>query len=198
MPALSFQEMWLRKLLDGTKQQTTRRQTDRIKVGDICHLYNQQRRRIPDKQMLSPTRVGAAMIFQMIEDEGRYPQPECDKSFGYSIDPYYAHFLGKVEITEVYDIHPCEMTEEELEAWAVADGFKGFHPTGVFPEQLCALEPGANMWFQRRYGDDWMHKSANMWFQRRYGDDWMHKIWTVIRWDGWLERYFLAECEAIR
>jgi hypothetical protein len=167
MPALSFQEMWLRKLLDGTKQQTTRGRTDRIKVGDVCHIYNQQRRRITDKQTLSPTRVGAAMIFQMIEDEGRYPQPECDKSFGYSIDPYYAHFLGKVVITEVYDMrHPIGRFPIGLEEWALKDGFDTY-------------------------------LQADDWFTKRYGSHWLYQNWTVIQWDGWLERYFLAEGEAI-
>jgi len=84
------------------------------------------------------------MIFQMIEDEGRYPRPIYDKSFGYSIDPYYAHFLGKVVIMAVYDIHPCEMSGEELEAWAWADGFDDVDV--------------ASCWFTKRYGDDWMHQ----------------------------------------
>jgi len=85
--AISFQGEWLDKLLSCDKQQTTRQQTDRFKVGSIMHIYNQQRRRIIDKQLRTPTRIGAAMIFQMIEDEGRYPRPIYDKSFGYSIDP---------------------------------------------------------------------------------------------------------------
>ena len=181
MPALSFQEMWLKKLLDGTKQQTTRGQTDRIKPGDVCHIYNQQRRRIADKPTLQMTELGKAVISQkrlIPYDKRAYPPVHNDT---WIRGRYYAHFLGKVRLTEVYDIHPCEMTEVELKAWAVADGFKGFHPTGVFPEQLCSLDPGANMWVQRRYGDDWMQR-------------W----WTVERWDGWLERYFLAEGEAIR
>jgi len=57
---------------------------------------------------------------------------------------YHAHFLGKVEITEVYDIHPCEMSGEELEAWARADGFHNFAV--------------ARCWFEIRYGACWMHQ----------------------------------------
>lgn len=141
MPALTFQPTFLDALLRGDKQQTTRPLTDRFKVGDVCHVYNQQRRRIIDKPLRTPTRVGAGMIFQMIEDEGRYPRPECDKSFGYSIDPYYAHFLGKVIITEVYDIHPCDISLDALTKWAQDDGFKDL--------------ADADIWFTKRYGDCW-------------------------------------------
>jgi hypothetical protein len=163
MPALSFQPEWLNKLLNSTKQQTTRQQTDRIKPGDTCHIYNQQRGRIADKSVRKLTADGIATM-----PMNRYPFPKPGM--------HYAHFLGKVRIAEVYDIHPCEMTEEELEVWARADGFKDFHPTyRIFTKGI--------------HEDD----GANMWFQRRYGDGWMRQWWTVIQWDGWLERYFEPE-----
>ena len=163
MPALSFGEKWLDALLRGDKKQTTRPQTDRIKRGAVCTIYNQQRRRITDKPLRRMTYLGVGVM-----EARRYPFiPEFHQA------QYHAHLLGKVEITEVYDIHPCEMTEVELKAWAVADGFKGFHPLTVPPDRL--------------------YDGANMWFQRRYGDDWMQRWWTVIPWDGWTERYFEPE-----
>ena len=163
MPALSFGEKWLDALLSGSKRQTTRPQTDRIKEGAVCTIYNQQRRRIVDKPLRQMTHRGIEMM-----KVREYPFiPEFHQA------RYHAHLLGKVEITEVYDIHPCEMAEAELKTWAVADGFKGFHPQTVPPDRL--------------------YDGANMWFQRQYGDDWMQRQWTVGRWDGFLERYFEPE-----
>ncbi len=150
MPALSFQEEWLLKLLNGTKQQTTRPQTDRIKVGDIVNVYNQQRRRITDKPLLMLTVSG----IEAMHDRGYQFVPDFLNAH------YYAHFLGKVEITEVYDITPWCM--DGANSWAVADGFFNI-------------------------------EAADEWFTERYGDGWMHQTWTVIRWDGWQERYFEPE-----
>ena len=129
MPALSFQEEWLDKLLSGSKQQTTRPQTNRIKVGDVCTIYNQQRQRITGKPLYPTTYDGRQIISAYIK-AGKYPEEtsfELDTyrtSFGLSY--YYAHLLGKVKITEVYDIYPIEMSEAELTLWAMADGFDSF------------------------------------------------------------------------
>ena len=149
MPAISFQEEWIDKLLSGTKQQTTRPQTDRIKVGDVCTIYNQQRAQITDKplRMLTVSGIGA------MQNRGYPSVPNFLNA------NYYAHFLGKVKITEVYDIIPSTLSGNELEVWAMGDGFD------------C-------------WGD------AYAWFESRYGDNWMEDTFTVIKWNGWLERYF--------
>ena len=176
MPAHTFGPEWLDPLLRGDKQGTTRPQSGRIKVGDIVSIYIQQRRRITDKPVRQMTGAGTTAIANRVNDPRfNYPAecPILPRGEHHEIPYYYAHFIGKVKIDDVYDIHPCEMTGEELEAWAWADGFDGFHPTGVFPEQLCSLKPGANEWFMARYGDEWMQR-------------W----WTVERWHGWVERYF--------
>ena len=152
MPALSFQEEWLNKLLRGDKQQTTRPQTDRIKVGDIVSMYNQQRRRIIDK----PEHKLTALGFDVMHNR------HCMSTVQLREGMFHAHLLGKVEISEVFDITPSEMHWQALEAWAWADGFKDF-------------------------------ATARCWFEIRYGAQWMKKTWTVIRWDGWLERYFKPE-----
>ncbi len=118
MHTISFMSEFIDALLSGTKRQTTRAQTSRIKVGDVCTIYDQ----------------------------------------------YYTHLLGKVKITDVIDLHPCDMSQKEIEAWALADGFSNF-------------------------------ATARCWFEIRYGARWMHQWWTVIRWDGWLERYFEPTAE---
>ena len=149
MPALSFQEEWIDALLSGSKRQTTRAQTDRIKVGDTCTLYNQQRRRIMDKLLRRMTHRG----IKVMEERGYPFAPIFHQA------QYYAHLLGKVKIIDVHDIHPAKMAPVELSRWAWADGFDSF-------------------------------TSARCWFEIRYGTRWMHQTWTVIGWDGWLERYF--------
>ena len=156
------------KLLSNETQQTTIPKTYRFKVGDVAHIYNQQRRRIVDKPELPLTRAGIRIMDQRYDPNARQEL----------LGIFYAHFLGKVEITKVYLFYPVEMATFELQNWAQADGFKNFHPT----RQI----------FTKGVHDD---DGANMWFQRRYGDNWMHQTWTVIQWDGWLERYFLANGE---
>ena len=178
MPALSFQGAWLDPVLRSDKEQSTRPQTDRFEVGDVCHIYNQQRGRIKDK----PLRKLTALGFSVVDGRRRtddysgntYPHPPRYYIDGIKMVDYdYAHFLGKVEITKVYLFVPVEMATFELQNWAQADGFKNFHPTNqIFTKGI-------------HEGD-----GANMWFQRRYGDNWMHKTWTVIQWHGWMERYF--------
>jgi hypothetical protein len=184
MPAVSFQEKWINKLLRGDKQQTTRPQTTRIWIGDpIVHIYNQQRRSIIDKPLLMCTKEGKWIVRGLMKKRHHYPQlfydSEGGKIYPHLLDwgaksvRYHAHFLGKVKITEVYDIHPSEMSGEELEAWAWADGFSNFDPITITPESVA--------------------QSANWWFSHRYGNDWMQQTWTVIRWHGWVERYFEPE-----
>lgn len=153
MPAISFQEEWLDKLLSDSKQQTTRQQTDRIKVGDVCSVYNQQRRRIIDKVLRGLTDFGYGQMTQLSHRNGKYPP----LPFTTPIRQYPAHLLGKVKITEVFDT--CLYNNSARSAWAKADGFTNFG-------------------------------EADRWFTARYGDDWYRQAWTVIRWNGWQERYF--------
>jgi len=154
MPAISFQGEWLDKLLSCEKQQTTRQQTDRFKVGDIMYMYIEQRRQITEKPLRRMTESGSALVHSKI-GTGKYPEISGRERFGRSL--YHAHFLGKVEITEVYDVLPTNSCGKE--AWATHDGFTDF-------------------------------TAADEWFESRYGEDWMARYWTVIRWDGWKERYF--------
>ena len=177
MPAHTFGLEWLDLLLRSDKQGTTRPQSTRIKVGDIVSIYIKQRGRIVDKPVRQMTAIGTKAMADRVNDPTYHYPAECPVmpiGLSYDFPYYYAHFLGKVAVAEVYDIHPCEMTEAELKAWAVADGFKDFEP------QCIDL--------------DFRHENyANWWFSNRYGNDWMRQWWTVERWDGWLERYFEPE-----
>ena len=146
MPAISFQREFLDALLRGDKQQTTRRPADRIKVGDVCNIYIDQRVRIADKMVRRVTPLGEEVIIAKIMS-GQYPEIS-DRV--YVVPEYYAHFLGKVRITKVYDMCPCDNSARS--AWAKADGFTNF---GV-----------ADKWFTARYGEDWY---LQMWTVIRWG-----------------------------
>ena len=145
MPALSFQEEWLDALLSGSKRQTTRPQTDRIKEGAICTIYNQQRRRITDKPLRQMTYEG----IEMMEERGYPLIPEFRRA------EYHAHLLGKVEITEVYDMQPLQNSHRN--AWARADGFLNF--------------TAADTWFTKRYDTAW----ADRWWTVIPWDRWTER-----------------------
>ena len=76
---------------------------------------------------------------------------------------YPAHFLGKVMIREVVPFKPS------------AHKGHGWH---LFREQWARQDGFSGF------------VAANEWFKRQYGTDWMQKPYTIIGWDGWLERYF--------
>jgi hypothetical protein len=135
MPALSFGRRWLDPLLESTKQHTTRPQTDRIKVGAVTNIYIEQRRRILDKPLRRMTLIGIDAMY-----ERGYPMVSAFYQAAYP-----AHYLGKVEITDVYDIHFPEMSGEELEAWAWLDDFKDFDQ--------------ADAWFTDQYNAGWMSRA---------------------------------------
>ncbi len=149
MQTISFYQQFLDALLNGEKQQTTRKQTTRIKVGDICHIYIEQHTSIIAIPLRRLTQSGHALRLNW-----------ANKDVTHNPNHDHAHFLGKVVATEVYDILPCDMSGEELEAWAWADGFDDFDP------------------------------AAGWWFMRHYGENWMQQTWTVIRWRGWADRQF--------
>lgn len=162
MSAISFQPEFLNALLSCEKQQTTRPvppvppKHPRFNVGDVLHVYNQQRRRIVDKPLLRLTADGVRVMTQKTAD-GTYPYPPT-----WHTNRSYAHFLGKVEITNAFNIHPCEMPLDVLTDWAHDDGFTDL-------------------------------EAADTWFTQQHGGDWDTRYWAVVRWDGWLERYFEPE-----
>jgi len=155
MPAITFGEEWLDPLLRGDKQGTTRQQTKRIKVDDIVSIYIRQRQPIITKPLRVCTETGKWHIRELMKTRPHYPQlfynSEGQEIYPHLLDwgakrvRYPAHFVGKVQITEVYDISPCMMSGEDLEAWALADGFDSFED--------------AKCWFEIRYGARWMHKT---------------------------------------
>lgn len=131
MPAQSFQPEWLDPLLLSEKEQTTRPQTTRCKVDDTVYIYIAQRRPILSKPLRRLTYAGIAMVY----DRGYPFIPEFHKAI------YHAHFLGTVILTDVHDIYFCDFSHAELEAWALADGFKD--------------TASAEAWFLNQYGCDY-------------------------------------------
>lgn len=182
MVALSFKREWIDALLSGDKMQTTRKPTPpgkppRVKEGDVCQIYLEQRMRISEKLLRQTTVAGREQILKKIQEE-KYPPPPGMQFEGEEIPVvrysdlapvvrysdlglYYAHFLGMVEVAEVYEVCPAEMCGDDLDAWAWCDGFPGFD-------------------------------EGDMWFVRHYGEGWLDQVWTAIRWNGWKERYFEA------
>jgi len=169
MVAISFHEEFLDALLRCDKQQTTRLtpkppKAPRIKTGDTAQIYIKQRQEITSKPVRQMTRAGTTIIADRVNDANYHYPAKCPPSPPHHSTPvtlslYYAHFIGIVEIVEVYQIHLSEMSGEEREAWAKADGFKDF-------------------------------SHANLWFYQQHGKYWKKLSWTVIKWNGWLERYF--------
>ena len=144
MPAISFNPEFLDALLSGRKQQTPRPippvppkvlpKRPLFKVGDVAHIYNQQRRRIVDK----PLRLLTATGLQMFRDG--YPFVKTDRY----TEGHHAHFLGKVEIGYVSVILPCRMQDYALAAWAYRDGFMNF--------------VDADVWFTDHYDECWIDR----------------------------------------
>lgn len=162
MPSLSFERVWLDDLLSRKKQHTTRPETTRFEIGDIVHVYIEQRGKIIDKPIRVMTSIGTTAMADRVNNANYlYPAtcPVVNKDHVNDLPSYYTHFIGKIEIVEIQNICPYEMSHSDLERWARADGFDNF-------------------------------AEAYKWFLIRYGDKWMDLTWTVIGWDGWIERYF--------
>lgn len=153
MVAISFHKEFLDDLLRCDKQQTTRLtpmapKVPRIKVGDIAQIYIKQRQAITSKPVRQMTSAGTTTIANRVDDINyHYPAgcPAVEGSKYGDMPSYYAHLLGKVEIIESYEIQPNKMSDDELEAWAQADGFKNF--------------AYADMWFMRQYDGRWMERT---------------------------------------
>ena len=93
MPAISFQHQFLDALLSGAKQQTTRKQTDRIKVGDVCNIYIDPRTPLTYAHILGKVQITEVYVMrhpigifptgQRCVREPEYvsyhtPRPNCD------------------------------------------------------------------------------------------------------------------------
>ena len=155
MKAVSFNLEFLDPLLSSQKQQTTRGQTDKFSVGDEISIYYRLRMKISKKPIRELTPAGKLYYTEYIT-EG---EPVCPMA-----DTYYAHKLGEVVLTSVYDFKPVNYMclGVFLRHWANEDDFVSFD-------------------------------AADTWFKKQYGCDWIYKNWTVISWQKWKEVYFYAE-----
>ena len=163
MVAISFHKEFLDDLLRCDKQQTTRLtpmatrltpiapKVPRIKVGDIAQIYIKQRQAITSKPVRQMTSAGTTAIANRVDDINYHYPANCPIVHRGDLPSYYAHFIGILEITEVYKVIPDEMSGEEIEAWALADGFKDF--------------AHADMWFMQQNGKYWKKLSwaVNRW-----------------------------------
>jgi len=166
MPALSFKREWINTLLSGGKTQTTRKPTTpgkppRIKPGDLCQIYIEQRRKISDKPIYPTTDLGRTHIYQKILD-GKYPNPVQSTIHYDDLGNYYAHFLGTVYVTNIYTLNPSNLGYEELNEWAWRDGFCNFD---IGDQWFCKHHNNAN-WKQQRWDviqwDTWEEKYYNI------------------------------------
>lgn len=138
MPAISFSPEFLDAILRGDKCQTTRRQTTRFKEGDAVNVYIQQRKTISSKPPRTLTADGRQEMLRMrgIAKKNYPPVPIAPPRW------YPAHFIGRFSVREVYDLRMFAQSPEELEEWAVLDGFEDFYE--------------ADTWFINHHGADWM------------------------------------------
>lgn len=138
MPAISFSPEFLDATLRGDKCQTTRSLTTRFKEGDTVNVYIQQRKAILSKPPRELTDLGIGEMTRMrrIAKKNYPPLPLAPTRW------YPAHFLGRFSIKEIYELRPLEQSHEELEEWAILDGFECFHD--------------ADVWFVEHHGADWM------------------------------------------
>ena len=165
MPVLSFQRKFLDDLLSKRKQHTTRPETTRFKEGDIVHVYIEQRKRIMDKPIRIMTGIGTtAMADRACSTKFNYPAncPVVEYHKG-DMPSYYTHFIGKVEIAEVYNILPYIMSESNLLRWARQDGFKDV--------------AAADRWFTLQYGGNWYY---NNWTAIRW-DGWDEVYFETLK-----------------
>lgn len=136
MPALSFERTWLDDLLSGCKQYTTRPITTRFYRGDIVHMYIEQRGKIIGKPIRELTTIGISAMTDRINNiNHNYP--------GLVSTDYFAHFIGKVKLVDVFEFTPVDVSTQFLELWAHRDGFGDF--------------AAADEWFTKYYGGQWMY-----------------------------------------
>lgn len=160
MTSLSFDPVFLDPLLRCDKQQTTHPQTMRFGVGDVAQMYITQNQPLTSKPIRRMTGLGTTLVADRAGDPKYHYDPRCPLAESYAlgdIPSYYAHFLGKVRITEVEHVKVGSIWNRNT--WAQKDGFQNF-------------------------------EIARCWFESRYGAHWLKRTFTVLRWDGWIERYF--------
>lgn len=138
MPAISFMPEFLDAILRGAKCQTTRQLTYRLKEGDTVNAYIQQRKAVRSKPPRKLTVEGYAEMKRIgrIAKKNYPPVPITLPRW------YPAHFLGRFSVKEIYELHPLKQSPEELDEWAIEDGFEDFY--------------AADTWFLNHHGADWM------------------------------------------
>lgn len=150
MVLLSFSEPdHVKKILDGRKKQTTRQERKNpVKVGDVLQVYYKSR--------------CAKTCLNCIYGKCMYAvQGDSDYTYAAKCDQH-SNFFGTARVTSVETICFDQMTAEQLDAWALADGFDSWG--------------SAYEWFEAHYS-----KKFGVW-------SWKEVPWVVIHFEGdWLE-----------
>ena len=148
MPLMSFSEPGhIPLLISGEKAQTTRQpRKNPVKVGDILYCYYKPRQKDSCRNCITPCRIDF----------------ERRQHFGYSYMPAalkpcekWNKFFGEAVVSVVKPLDFANMTGEEVDDWAVADGFENFEK--------------ADAWFTQKYSVRGID-----------GSDWINWRWEVI------------------
>ena len=159
MKIRSFKAQFLDDLLSSKKQQTSfLKGKQAYKVGEQIGIYNQLRVAVKNKPIRKLTEAGNRYYW----NNHHFWNSPCPVE-----NSYFAHKLGVVTLTNVYEFTPVQHLgtdhgEDFLDRWAKLDDFKNFH-------------------------------DAVFWFIENVGMDWMDKTYDVLQWQGWDEVYFYAE-----
>jgi len=156
MVLLSFSEPGhVPKILDGSKRQTTRQERKNpIKTGSFAQLYYRSRMKKSCENCINPECPYAV-------------QGDCECDYAktglkrFTCDQHI-NFFGNAKVTSVETVHFDQMTVEEKEAWAIADGFENWKE--------------AEEWFSAHHGA---------------GPNWVLFPWVVIKWEpgsSWLKK----------
>lgn len=160
MPAISFRPEFLDALLSGDKQQTTR----------SIPPVPPKRPRFKKGDVLQVynqqrKRIADKPLLRLT-DEGysKMVQLSRKSQSNYPSLPYADPPYPAHFLGRVCITEVCQITPHEMPETALT---------------AWALADGFNSF-----------AAAWCWFEIRYGAKWMHQPWMVVKWDGWLERYF--------
>lgn len=136
-------------ILDGRKQQTTRQaRKSPIKVGDTLQVYYKSRCKKDCRNCL------------VQECEYSVTGPKYTISFIKC--SAHTNFFGTARVTSVETILPDQMTDEDREAWAKADGFESWTK--------------AALWFGAEYGKKFENWRVVPWTVIKFAPDWLKGV----------------------
>lgn len=141
MPLLSFSG-FVPQLLYGSKKQTTRSPRKKpLNKNDVLHVYFKSRMKKTCKNCLQDFITDVNCRDETFDDAG------CSN---------HINKFGQAVITGINITRFCDWETDDLEKWAILDGFKSF--------------VDADKWFTKRYGEGWFHQT---WEIITFEPDWI-------------------------